>query len=48
MQGIRNTALMFPRLASRTAAFNESVIREMTRLGDESGAVNLTNTGQLC
>lgn len=31
-----------PRLSSRTASFQESVIREMTRLGDESGAVNLS------
>ncbi|HEU5300477.1 MAG TPA: aminotransferase class I/II-fold pyridoxal phosphate-dependent enzyme, partial [bacterium] len=28
--------------ARRTAAFRESVIREMTRLGDEAGAVNLS------
>ncbi len=31
-----------PRLAERTAPFQESVIREMTRLGDEAGAVNLS------
>jgi aspartate/methionine/tyrosine aminotransferase len=31
-----------PSLASRTAPFQESVIREMTRLGDDSGAVNLS------
>ena len=31
-----------PRTAARTAAFRESVIREMTRLGDEAGAVNLS------
>jgi len=31
-----------PHLARRTASFQESVIREMTRLGDESGAVNLS------
>ena len=31
-----------PRLATRTAPFQESVIREMTRLGDETGAVNLS------
>lgn len=31
-----------PHLAMRTASFQESVIREMTRLGDESGAVNLS------
>jgi aspartate/methionine/tyrosine aminotransferase len=30
------------RLATRTAPFQESVIREMTRLGDEAGAVNLS------
>lgn len=29
-------------LARRAAAFRESVIREMTRLGDEAGAVNLS------
>ena len=29
-------------LADRTASFQESVIREMTRLGDEAGAVNLS------
>ena len=29
-------------LANRTQPFQESVIREMTRLGDESGAVNLS------
>ena len=28
--------------ARRTAGFQESVIREMTRLGDEAGAVNLS------
>jgi aspartate/methionine/tyrosine aminotransferase len=31
-----------PLLAGRTDSFQESVIREMTRLGDESGAVNLS------
>jgi aminotransferase len=30
------------RLASRTRPFQESVIREMTRLGDETGSVNLS------
>jgi aminotransferase len=30
------------RLAERTQPFQESVIREMTRLGDEAGAVNLS------
>jgi aspartate/methionine/tyrosine aminotransferase len=30
------------KLAIRTAPFQESVIREMTRLGDEAGAVNLS------
>jgi aspartate/methionine/tyrosine aminotransferase len=30
------------RLARRTEPFQESVIREMTRLGDESGAINLS------
>ena len=30
------------RMAVRTAPFQESVIREMTRLGDETGAVNLS------
>jgi len=29
-------------LARRTAPFQESVIREMTRLGDETGAINLS------
>lgn len=29
-------------IASRTAPFQESVIREMTRLGDETGSVNLS------
>jgi aminotransferase len=29
-------------LAARTAPFQESVIREMTRLGDEAGAINLS------
>lgn len=29
-------------LSTRTAPFQESVIREMTRLGDEAGAVNLS------
>ena len=32
----------YPKIASRTSAFQESVIREMTRLGDEAGAVNLS------
>ena len=31
-----------PRLGQRTAPFQESVIREMTRLGEETGAVNLS------
>jgi aminotransferase len=31
-----------PTTGSRTAGFQESVIREMTRLGDEAGAVNLS------
>ena len=31
-----------PHLAERTQPFQESVIREMTRLGDEAGAVNLS------
>lgn len=31
-----------PRIAARTASFQESVIREMTRLGDETGAINLS------
>ncbi|OGR98576.1 MAG: hypothetical protein A2V88_07655 [Elusimicrobia bacterium RBG_16_66_12] len=31
-----------PPIAGRTASFQESVIREMTRLGDEAGAVNLS------
>lgn len=30
------------RTANRTASFQESVIREMTRLGDETGAINLS------
>ena len=29
-------------LSKRTALFEESVIREMTRLGDEAGAINLS------
>jgi aminotransferase len=36
---VTHRALMFAR---RTEPFQESVIREMTRLGDESGAVNLS------
>lgn len=31
-----------PRISSRTAHFQESVIQEMTRLGDEANAVNLS------
>jgi len=31
-----------PGIALRTAPFQESVIREMTRLGDETGAINLS------
>jgi aminotransferase len=31
-----------PEIGERTAPFQESVIREMTRLGDEAGAVNLS------
>jgi len=38
----RNSKLTRPRIAVRTAPFQESVIREMTRLGDETGAVNLS------
>ncbi len=38
----RNSGLMHPRIATRTARFQESVIREMTRLGDEAGAINLS------
>ena len=37
-----STCPHLPRLAERTAPFQESVIREMTRLGDEAGAVNLS------
>jgi L-glutamine---4-(methylsulfanyl)-2-oxobutanoate aminotransferase len=37
-----NPSYRAPRLAERTASFQESVIREMTRLGDEAGAVNLS------
>ena len=29
-------------LSTRTSSFQESVIREMTRLGDETGSVNLS------
>jgi len=38
----RNSGLMHPGIATRTAHFQESIIREMTRLGDEAGAVNLS------
>lgn len=31
-----------PRIATRSEPFQESVIREMTRLGDEMGAINLS------
>lgn len=31
-----------PRIAARSAPFQESVIREMTRVGDEAGAINLS------
>jgi len=34
--------LDIPQIGTRTAAFRESVIREMTRLGDKMGAVNLS------
>jgi len=37
-----NSKFTSPRIAARTAPFQESVIREMTRLGDETGAVNLS------
>jgi len=38
----RSSKFTAPRIAARTAPFQESVIREMTRLGDETGAVNLS------
>jgi len=38
----RNEKRRLPRVARRTTRFQESVIREMTRLGDETGAVNLS------
>ena len=38
----RNSKLTYPGIAARTAPFQESVIREMTRLGDETDAVNLS------
>ena len=37
-----NTPSRDARVARRTVSFQESVIREMTRLGDEAGAVNLS------
>jgi aspartate/methionine/tyrosine aminotransferase len=37
-----NNPEFLPHLAKRTESFQESVIREMTRLGDESRAVNLS------
>jgi aspartate/methionine/tyrosine aminotransferase len=40
--GVRGTPAALPRIGRRTAGFQESVIREMTRLGDEAGAVNLS------
>jgi len=40
--GARRTPAAPPRTGRRTAGFQESVIREMTRLGDEAGAVNLS------
>jgi aminotransferase len=40
--GARGTTAAVPRTGRRTAGFQESVIREMTRLGDEAGAVNLS------
>ena len=42
MTRARRTAAPLPRTGRRTAGFQESVIREMTRLGDETGAVNLS------
>jgi len=38
----RVQAVLRPRVAARTAPFQESVIREMTRLGDETGSINLS------
>src|SRR5437016_4711065 len=38
----RSQNLKIPEIGGRTATFQESVIREMTRLGDEAGAVNLS------
>ncbi|HEY6101681.1 MAG TPA: aminotransferase class I/II-fold pyridoxal phosphate-dependent enzyme [bacterium] len=42
MSGVRGVPTALPRTGRRTAGFQESVIREMTRLGDEAGAVNLS------
>jgi aspartate/methionine/tyrosine aminotransferase len=42
MPSHRNGTLARPKLALRTDPFQESVIREMTRLGDEAGAINLS------
>jgi aminotransferase len=39
---VSDTKIARHQLATRTAPFQESVIREMTRLGDETGAVNLS------
>jgi len=38
----RGVPATLPRTGRRTAGFQESVIREMTRLGDDAGAVNLS------
>jgi len=40
--GARGRPAALPQTGRRTAGFQESVIREMTRLGDEAGAVNLS------
>lgn len=42
MPKFRDTKTTTPKIASRTSAFQESVIREMTRLGDETESVNLS------
>jgi aminotransferase len=39
---MNNKVDSFAKLAKRTQPFQESVIREMTRVGDEAGAVNLS------
>jgi len=38
----KNIRMKIPKIASRTSPFQESIIREMTRLGDETESVNLS------